>query len=392
MNSRRSRTFALALGAGILAVGGFGAWQIFRARTAPPTIQLVDRGNPQRAVFLRRAAERESGASAASVSAWPLRMPAEDAGLLWPLGLGQFQYDPDCYYRYRGGLDLPLGSFHLRTSQDGFREDFERLATNLDEIVLVTGDSHTDGLCDNSASFANVSEKRLCAATGRRIEVLNAGVTGYGFYNYVGVLERFANLAPRVFVVAFYQGNDFVDSIYAAHYAHRTIPPPANREMWKMLEKVSNRDQAVMGNALNQTVWLHTNPDQEEFVRSVLLEIVDRIHSRCRELGVKAVFVHIPSCLTVDERFRPAAERARAEIGLTDADFARIERFSDDVLARVRANGDDALDMRAQLLADTGANYWGDMHISITGHRVVADALTPLLERIRSANPTTKKP
>jgi lysophospholipase L1-like esterase len=379
MSRGSSRSLALVLALAIVGGGGFAAYRLL-ARRGTTTIALVDQGDPLRAIFIRRAQKREKSGARGALPEWPLAISVEDANLLWSID-SRYQYDAYCYYRYRGGLDLGIGAFRLHTSADGFREDFERLPEHVDDLVLVTGDSHTDGLCVNAESFANVCEERLARSTGRKLEVLNAGVSGYGFYNYAGVLERFAHLHPRAFVVAFYQGNDFVDCSYVAHFAHYTVPPPRSVEMWKQMRHAADGDQAVLGNALNQLAWFHANPDQEDFMRRAILEVVDRIHARCAEFGARAIFVHVPECMEIDPRWRDVVGRARIDLGLQDADFARIQRFSDDVLARVRANGDEALDLRAQLLADTASNYHGDLHISPAGHRVIADALTPLLER-----------
>jgi hypothetical protein len=92
--------------------------------------------------------------------------------------------------------------------------------------ILVTGDSHTDGVCNNSESFTNLLEAELSAAhPGEAIEALNAGKGAYSFYNYLGVLERLLPLRPDVFVVAVYGGNDFVESLALRHTFEHGAPP-----------------------------------------------------------------------------------------------------------------------------------------------------------------------
>jgi len=119
---------------------------------------------------------------------------------------------------HRPGVELefswyehPRGMIVLRTNNRGFREDKD---TDLKKAakgvrILVTGDSHTDGVVYNSESFPNVLEEKLNAASSSpRFEVINGGVGYYTFQNYSGFLRRHIDLQPDYFIATVYLGNE----------------------------------------------------------------------------------------------------------------------------------------------------------------------------------------
>ena len=79
-------------------------------------------------------------------------------------------YDPWTYFRQRPNIvekepwpERADGQWMLRTNDLGFREDAALPVPRPALRVLVTGDSHTDGVCNNDESFANLLEARLRA-------------------------------------------------------------------------------------------------------------------------------------------------------------------------------------------------------------------------------------
>jgi len=125
-----------------------------------------------------------------------------------------YEYDPVLFYRRISGanrvFDLnahPRGQWKLRTNNYGMRNDQDVVAEWDGPRILVTGDSHIDGVCSNDESLAGVLARSLEAPHRPVVEVLNAGVGGYSMYNYLGVLERYAQeLHPDVFVAVVYGG------------------------------------------------------------------------------------------------------------------------------------------------------------------------------------------
>lgn len=83
--------------------------------------------------------------------------------------------------------------------------------------ILVLGDSFTEGLrVPMDAAFINLLEQTLRRADGRGVEVLNAGVGGWGtdqqllFYREIG--HRYA---PDLVLLAFFPGNDVMNNSLA---------------------------------------------------------------------------------------------------------------------------------------------------------------------------------
>jgi len=108
----------------------------------------------------------------------------------------------------------PRGKWYWTTDGLGLRRDREPSATAPALRVVVTGDSHTDGVCDNADSFCTLAELELASRRpGESIEVINAGRSSSSFANYLGVLERMLALEPDVFVMVVYGGNDFAEAL-----------------------------------------------------------------------------------------------------------------------------------------------------------------------------------
>ena len=70
-------------------------------------------------------------------------------------------------------------------------EDGEVLDPRIGPRILMTGDSHAAGVCENSESFTNVLEALLTEERGTPVEAINAAQGGFDHYNYLGILEHY---------------------------------------------------------------------------------------------------------------------------------------------------------------------------------------------------------
>ena len=95
----------------------------------------------------------------------------------------------------------------MKTNNLGLRSDKDtemKKANNLFR-VLITGDSHIDGVVNNNESIAYFLENGLNKLYSiRKHEVLNAGNGYFGPQNYLGVYNKFKIYNPDVFVVIIY--------------------------------------------------------------------------------------------------------------------------------------------------------------------------------------------
>ena len=216
-----------------------------------------------------------------------------------------FELHPRSYYRYLPGLertipfpDHPEGEFVLRTNDHGFRNDEDVSPVPPDHRVLVIGDSHTDGLCSNAEGFPHLLERALEARCAGTVEVLNASVSAYAFYNYLGVLDSWLELEPDVVVLSVYAGNDFLSLVrQALHFMGREVPPdPAYRDRYaRFLSEAPPRSKSLLNQALAQASRFAKSPEVADFAFAVACELTREIARVCEAHGIELVVVTIPS-------------------------------------------------------------------------------------------------
>ncbi len=387
------RTKLLVLAAATLVSVALAWVAVTRIRAGRETVVLHDDSGAAQALLVERQSGAPgglSGVEARLLDAPLVREPisAKDAAQLFAMGAAHFEYDPFTYYRYKGGIDLRVefpehehGFFVKHTSSEGYGERFASLPSKRDRFVVVTGDSHTDGLCDNEETFAERLESALLARhPGLAIEVLNSGVTGYSFYNYLGVLEKLLPLKPDAFVVAFYGGNDFLDVLKPWHYFHHSAPPPRRADYRQRLERASQVSGAAVANAYNQLVYFQSHPDQIEFALAGAAQACGEIQRLCEQHKIALTFVYIPPGFDIDGVLKPAFAKGRDVLGLSNSDLQEFHRLADKLIGVLQARGGEVVDLRERFPADIDEFYWNDLHINVKGHQLVADLLLPRIE------------
>lgn len=268
------------------------------------------------------------------------------------------------------------GRLTLRTDRWGFREDraVPALKPAGTRRVLVTGDSHADGLVDNAESFANLMEAELNRRSrGRAVEVINGGVGHYGLHNYAGFLRRHLFIRPDVFIVAVYAGNDFLEA--AEFLELREGPPRPKPYAARLAESEGLHDPAVW-QGLNQLVYFKHAPAMKARVLSFAREKVREIRDVCRRRGIALFFILLPAKIEVETPGDPARlQRALAPLDLSEAD----RRINSDLRRELAA----ILDGETIAHWDAGSHppsprpaaplYWDkDFHLSREGHRWIA--------------------
>ncbi len=304
---------------------------------------------------------------------------------------GSMDYDQKRIYRYHSNFreefawpEHPNGRWTRLTNGDGARESHEFPIAPPEFFVLVAGDSHTDGLCDNVESYSNRLELELAQRhDGHSIEVYNTGVSGYSFYNYLGVLEDFLARKPDVFVSVFFGGNDFFEVLKVQHLYAGTVPPPRSRGYWTQLSSAKALPEATLAQGLNQLLYLRENPDQMDLSLKAALFATSEIQRLCAENGVEWIAVYLPSAFDLPSpKLAELRARAKANLSLSDADFELSNRMADQLLTTLRERGVETLDLRPAFRAQDQELYWSDLHINLRGQQVVAYELLPRVERM----------
>ena len=317
-------------------------------------------------------------------------MDEETAKRFFPgIGRGTSVYDELAYMvrtpnwdSMRKWAEHPEGAYRVKTNSSGFYEDEDVRTTGVDVRIVVLGDSHTDGVVSNPESFANRLEAQLGEALSPRVvDVINAGVGGTTFYNYLGMLERTAELSPDLYVVAVYGGNDFAAAVKMRRYFEKAGPweqpgriDPKRKEAWE-------RSGQTRPQETQQIRFFEANPDLVEYAIGAGNAVLARMDERARELGGRLVVAYLPPALAAQpvqyERYRAAADEVlegkRFGIDLSD-------RLGDAMLAFCEAQGIACVDLRPSFQSAEKPLYWyKDLHINIDGHQQVADDLLPVV-------------
>jgi len=378
------RKLLLALGSAFAVA--LPLWWLQRERSRP-VLRVLDGSTEARSLLLERRVHDAASSGLPRGRTVHGEIPPEDAARMYSMPSDVFVYNRFVAFRYRPSMrgyvdwaERDGGGFPKVTNSLGLREDGE-LPPDRDLLVLVTGDSHTDGLCANGESFANRLEAQLAThRPGRVVEVLNAGVSGYSFYNYLGSLEEFLHERPDAFVVAFYSGNDFLDMVKPRHYFERTAPPPRTQAYWERLQAAQAVSAQEVVIVLNQLLYFQAYPQEAEMALQAAIEVCSEIARSCAEHGIRLILVHIPPGYRVEGELDPALARARDRLELSKFDLGSFDRLADRFIGAAREQGIEVIDLREAFGAERERFYWSDRHINLQGHERIAELLFSWVE------------
>lgn len=381
----------------VSVIVGLVAYHAFVGR--PGTVLEVDRREEISALLDARADRR---AWTLSQEGYPpaLVRSAVDAEAAKPLFSAltypMFKYDSLLYFKRASNFSMEVQfperspiPYHLTTNDYGFRNDENVRKEKPDLRVLVTGDSHTDGVCTNAESFTGVLGDLLRRSRPTwGVESLNAGLGFYNPYNYLGVIERYGReLRPDVFVVTVYGGNDFHEMMLLQRYFNHRPAGRAGPRLDRYVEHLRQHPDGPRGEGaqdLTQVVYFLGNPDDVQIAIDTAASISLEIARICREEGIGLLFVYLPPASSV--QFSAFAEQygvALDLLGIAPAQMAVSERLADGWLAFLRERHLAHLDLRPLFRRARVPYYWRkDLHLNVAGHRAVAETLEPLVEAL----------
>lgn len=357
-------------------------------------VETFDRGPAQELLRTRSATAAGSDAPTAA----PARavrpedrrfyLPIEDERKLFSDSMRGHVYDPWTWYAHKPDLvhetawaEHPRGRWTYRTNSIGLRSDREVAAERPDLRMIVAGDSHTEGYCDNADTFPYRVESALAARfPAKTVEVLNAADGGYSFHNHLGVLEKFRDLRPHVFVVAVHGGNDFREVLLPHRYFAR-LPPvvdPSLTEREGMAGKIFN---GAVFQGLASVGWFQTHPEDVELALGAAQEVMAEIQRICVEDGIRLLCLYLPSPLEIEvERDADRLLRVMDSCEIGPKDLEEHARIGQRFLRQMQSMGIAVLDTTPSLRAVDGPCFWRqDLHLSIAGHAAIATALEPIV-------------
>ncbi|MCB9764139.1 MAG: SGNH/GDSL hydrolase family protein [Alphaproteobacteria bacterium] len=254
--------------------------------------------------------------------------------------------------------------------------------------VLTVGDSFVLGLqVDEDAHFVTRLGAQLTEALGRPVEVLNAGVDGYGTREATRLADRLADaVAPDLVLLVFFTGNDFWDNAaggmgpltpearqrdgpgyalarrFALAYALRMLSTAWEMQGDSPLARRHRMELAMFADPVALHNTLHrTRPALDAFAQL------------CRVRGWRCAIAVAPPVYAVHP------ERMAATFDMFDLDAAGADATGPG-RAVVELSQVPALDLLPALREAGGGLYFTfDGHWTPRGHAAVADALTPFL-------------
>lgn len=393
MQRTRTRWIAASASTVLSLVGAlvFALW--WRAR-APVGLRFHETGDLS-AIRLERqayAAER-APIDPADPRAWRYYLSRENASNVFAIDENPELrvYDPWTYYVSAPNrrVNVPWaehdkGGYRLITNSAGLRDDEFDPDQARDLFVVAAGDSHTFGICNNHESWPNRLELALSKRfKRRRIEVLNAAAGGFTFYQYLGTLEKYLNLDPDALVVAVYGGNDFTELLTLQELFGEGPPVRRfTRAENRMRKAAAEAHRNAMGQCFNSTWTLTRRPELQESLVATALGLVGEMKAICEQRGMLFVVALIPApCQYAFEPPIADFDELREELGLSEADCGILDRVADRFVAGLAELGVTTVDMRAPFSATHPPPYWRrDQHLDVRGHRLLAEALEPIVE------------
>lgn len=333
-------------------------------------------------------------ALAATISLRPARpVTAEEAASFFPQISGFQIYDALAYFRYKPHLDLtakfpehPDGVTKMRTNSFGFKALREVRKQHPALRVIITGDSHVDGVVGLNETC---SERLYTLLQKERpkhtTEVINAAVGGYSLYNYYGALERCAPLAPDVFITCVFGGNDFDGALFMHSVYAGWKYPPNTSGLSGELDLAAAECPGVRHQGLTAGYYFHRFPDQAAVAFDTVRAMTHAIRAKCDELGAAALFVYVPPVHDVQWWTREAEfEAACSALGVAREDLHSTDRIADRWIQWMASETIPHVDLRTTFRAAKETLYWRtDGHINARAHELMAGELAPVVRELR---------
>lgn len=267
----------------------------------------------------------------------------------------------------------PNGQYRLKTNANGFRENTPTLVqkANHTKRILITGDSHIDGVINNEESFPNLLEQKLniYSKDYNSYEIINASCGYYSFQQYLGILKKNLYLKPDQFVITIYTGNDFIETLIYEN------PPcsflDAYKHVWYRINKniQLNRVSAVKSQALNQLLYFKMYPQDTIKALTFSKHYLMKIDSICTKENIELIVLFLPTKPDVETSlflsWKEKLKWSTNDVLLNRILAARLRDF-------LKANQIMAIDLLTQEYSDVKLFYDSDHHLNGNGHKAIA--------------------
>ena len=265
------------------------------------------------------------------------------------------------------------GKITVKTDNFGFKRDSDIQQEKQNKIrILVTGDSHTDGVINNSESCCALLENLLNKSSNKTFEVINGGCGFYYTRNYLRFLEKYSFLSPDVYIVILYGGNDFLESCKLERCQRSS-----NNDYYERLKKINTIDQGALWQGFNQLYYFKFFPQSEQIAFNSMTADLEKIKQICQAKHIKFIVLLLPNKMDMEWSSDAARlNQCKELLQLTDDDLQINEKLLAKMANWLTANHISHLNLSTVMKDQEQPVFWQkDYHLNDYGHKLIAEAL-----------------
>ena len=274
----------------------------------------------------------------------------------------------------------PDGKIVMKTNNAGLRNDSDsKVQKDKNQFrVIITGDSHIDGVLNNSQSVAFFLEEGLNNQyPERQNEVLNAGNGYYGPQNYLGVYYKFQSYKPDMFIVTIYTGNDFLDAIRIEAENNSLTVPDRPKGYYDKLWEIDGLYTGFTGQQLNQLKFFNTFPSYTDTALLITEKNLLKIKNLCRQNHTTFLVVLLPT--KIDTEPQTDQSRINEVFEMMNFNESHLQKNREMVIALTQwleQNSINFTDLYEIYSQSNKELYWkADYHANIDGHEIMANKI-----------------
>lgn len=274
----------------------------------------------------------------------------------------------------------PDGKIIMQTNNIGLRNDGDiKVKKDKNQFrVIITGDSHVDGVVKNNESVAFFLAEGLNKLyPAKNTEVLNAGNGYFGPQNYLGVYQKFEDFNPDIFIVTIYTGNDFLDAIRIEAENGRLNVPERPAGYYDKLWEIDGLYTGFTGQQLNQLKFFDTYPGYVDtalfFTQQSLLEI----NKLCNKNKTTFLAVLLPTKIDTE----PQTDSARIDevfeiMNFNQSHLQKNRQMVEMLISWLEQNDINYIDLKEAFINSNEELFWkSDYHINVNGHKKIAEEI-----------------
>lgn len=274
----------------------------------------------------------------------------------------------------------PEGKITMKTNNIGLRNDGDiKVKKDKNQFrVIITGDSHIDGVVKNNESVAFfLSEGLNKLYPTKKAEVLNAGNGYFGPQNYLGVYQKFEDYNPDIFIVTIYTGNDFLDAIRIEAENERLNVLERPKGYYDKLWEIDGLYSGFTGQQLNQLKFFNTYPSYVDTSLHITQQSLFEIKNLCKKNGSSFLVVLLPTKIDTE----PQIDKIRIDEVFEIMNFnqSHLQKNREMVLMLtnwLNKNSISYINLEEAFKNSNEELFWkADYHINVNGHRTIAEEI-----------------